>query len=227
MAYRSLHRRKKRWMGLVFTLAGLLLLMGYLSYRVHPLLVRLAESRAESITLKIINDRVSEFIAEEDIAYEKLVTMGYNGNGVVAYLGTDMAKLNTFKAHISSKIQESFDRYDFGTIGLPLGTVLGGDFLVGQGPCLYFPIDLSCSVACTFSHAFDDAGINQTRHQILLTVTGNTFAVAPWYRASSRVTTNFVIAETIIVGQVPEYFTNVEHSEDALQDINDYGYDIN
>ncbi len=218
---------RRRWIGFVMMLLGGLLLLGFLSCRIHPLLVRLAESKAQSVTLKIINDRVSEFMAQEDVSYENLVTIGYNKDGVITYVGTDMVKLNTFKAHISSKIQDSFDHHDFGAIGLPLGTIVGGDFFMGQGPVLRFPVDLSCSVSCTFTHKFDDAGINQTRHQIMLTVTGTTFAVASWYRASSRVTTDFVIAETIVVGQVPQYFTSVDHSEDAVQDINDYGYDIN
>lgn len=222
-----LGRNRRRLWGGLLVLTGLLVLLLVLADRIHPLLVRLAESKAQSVTLKIINDQVSEFIAQEDVSYENLVTFGYNQDGVMTYVGTDMVKLNTFKAHISSKIQDSFDHHNFGSIGLPLGTILGGDFFVGQGPVLRFPIDLSCSVSCTFSHKFDDAGINQTRHQIMLTVTGTTFAVASWYRASSRVTTDFVIAETIIVGQVPQYFTSVDHSEDAVQDINDYGYDIN
>lgn len=218
--------RRRRW-GILLFLVGILVLTGLLAERIHPLLVRLAESKAQSATLKIINDQVSMFMAQEDLAYEQLVSIGYNTNGSVAYVAADMVQLNTFKAHISSRIQDSFDQHDFGSIGLPLGTVLGGDFFVGQGPCLYFPIDMSCSVACSFSHVFDDAGINQTRHQIMLTVTGTTFAVASWYRATGRVTADFVIAETVIVGQVPEYFTSVDHSEDAVQDINDYGYDIN
>ena len=225
MVRRSLNRRRR--LGLLLALVGMLIFIGILCQRIHPLLLRMAESRAQSITLKIINDRVSEFMTEEDVAYENLVTIGYNDEGMITYVGADMVKFNTFKSHISSKIQESFDNHDFGSIALPVGTIFGGDLFVGQGPCLRFPVDFSCSVTCTFSHVFDDAGINQTRHQIMLTVTGTTFAVASWYRASGKVTTDFVIAETIIVGQVPQYFTNVDHAEDAIQDINDYGYDIN
>ena len=226
MALGYKNRSRKRF-GFLLTMIGLLLLAGCLSWRIHPLLTRMAESRAQSVTLRIINERVSELMAEETTAYENLVTLGYNANGIVSYVGTDMVQLNAIKSHISSKIQESFDHHDFGTISLPLGTILGGDFFIGQGPCLQFPVDFSCSVVCTFSHMFDEAGINQTRHQILLNITGTTFAVASWCRTSGKVTTNFVLAETIIVGQVPEYFTDVEHSADALQDINDYGYDIN
>lgn len=190
--------------------------------RMRPLLQHLAESKAESVTLKIINDRVTELISEEQLSYDNLVTIGYNERGEIVTIGADMVKLNAFKARIGSKIQESFDETDFGTISLPIGTIIGGDYLIGRGPALAFKIDLSCSVNCSIIDLFDDAGINQTRHQIMLEVTGNTFAVAPWCEASRSVTTNFLIAETVIVGTVPSYYTRVDRSEDPLEDINNF-----
>ena len=219
--------KRRRMAGFLLMLTGVLTVIGLLAGRMHPLVKRLAESKAESVTLKIINDRVAELLANEDVSYESLVNIGYNAQGEITYIGADMVKLNGFKSRISSKIQESFDSYDFGTINVPLGTLMGGDYFIGRGPSFRFRVDMSCSVACSFTNVFDDAGINQTRHQILLEVTGTTFAIAPWCKTSSSVTTNFIIAETVIVGLVPEYYTRVERSEDAAQDINDYGYDIN
>lgn len=222
---RAGERRNKRIVGCCFIIISVLVLAGVFGSRMQPLLKRLAESKAESVTLKIINDRVAELIANEEVSYDSLVDIGYNDNNEILYVGADMAKLNAFKAHISSKIQESFDNYDFGSIALPVGTLIGGDYFIGRGPNLHFKVDMSCSVECSFSNVFDDAGINQTRHQIMLQVKGTTFAIAPWCKTSSTVTTNFMIAETVIVGTVPEYYTNVDHSPDVLDDINNYGMD--
>ncbi|MBR6549104.1 MAG: sporulation protein YunB [Clostridia bacterium] len=219
--------QRRRLAGLCLTLAGILAVLFWFVGQVEPLLVRLAQNKAQSVTLKIIHDRVGEWLASEEITYDSLVQFGYNPDGELIYLETDMVKLNTLKAHVGSRIQQSFDQHDFGAISIPLGTLLGGDLLVGRGPSLRFPVEMSCSVQCTFTNLFDDAGINQTRHQILLEITGTTLAVADWCKTSTKVTTNFIVAETILVGKVPEYFTDVEHSADALQDINDYGYDIN
>jgi sporulation protein YunB len=221
------NKKARRMMGFLLFAVGLLIIFALFTRQVQPLLKRLAESKAESITLKIINDRVGQLVEEEAVTYESLVHIGYNTNGQIAYVGTDMVKLNSFKSHISSKIQECFDTYDFGTIDIPMGTVVGGDYFVGRGPVIPFKVEMSCLVECSFSNVFDDAGINQTRHQIMLQVTGTTFAVASWCRTTSTVTTNFMIAETVIVGDVPEYYTNVDSGKDALQNINDYGYDIN
>jgi sporulation protein YunB len=220
-------KNQKRYVGLALFLAGTVLLFGVFTQRVQPLLKQLAQSKAESVTVRIVNDCMAELMAEEAVQYENLVNIGYNTQGEIAYVGTDMVKLNTFKSRISSKIQKQFDEYDFGTIGLPLGTIVGGDYFIGRGPSFRFKVDLSCLAECSFSNVFDDAGINQTRHQIMLQVTTTAFAVADWGRTTAKVTTNYMIAETVIVGKVPDYYTNVAQSQNPVDDINNYGYDIN
>ncbi len=204
---------------------GCCLLVGLFLVRVQPLLIQLSQSKAESVTLKIIHSTVNQFLQTHELSYDELIGIGYDETGAISYISSDMVKLNRFKSQIAADIQTGFDTYDFGTIGIPLGTVLGGNLLVGRGPSFRFRVDMSCTVECTFQNVFDDAGINQTRHQILLEVKANTFAIARFCKTASEVTTNFMIAETVIVGKVPEYYTNVEDSEHTQEDINNYGYD--
>ena len=210
---------------IVAVVLGVSLLLGVLLVRVQPLLESLIQSKAQSITLKIIHTTVNDFLQNNPLAYDELVEIGYNESGGISHVSSQMSKLNRFKSQIAADIQTRFDTYDFGTIALPLGTVTGVSFFVGRGPAFRFRVDMSCTVECTFLNLFDDAGINQTRHQILLQVKATTFGVARFCKTSSEVTTNFVIAETIIVGTVPEYYTSVENSKDVAEDINNYGYD--
>ncbi len=204
---------------------GMCLLLGTFLVRIHPLLVTLSESKAESVTLKIIHNTVNEFLLQHQVDYDDVIQIGYDETGSISYVSSDMAKLNRFKSQIAADVQTAFDTYDFGTIALPVGTIIGGSMLVGRGPPLRFRVDMSCNVECTFQNVFDDAGINQTRHQILLEVKASTFAIARFCKTTSQVSTNFVIAETVVVGKVPEYYTNVEDSENVKEDINNYGYD--
>ncbi len=212
------------WRALAVTV-GIALLFGTFLVRVQPLLVNLSESKAESVTLKIIHNTVNEFLGNHQLSYDDVIKIGYDETGSISYVSSDMVKLNRFKSQIAADIQTGFDCYDFGTIALPVGTVIGGSMLVGRGPSFRFRVDMSCNVECSFQNLFDDAGINQTRHQILLEVKATTFAIARFCKTSSEVSTNFVIAETVIVGKVPEYYTNVEESQNVKEDINNYGYD--
>ncbi len=213
------------WWRFVAIAVGIAMLLGTFLVRVQPLLINLSQSKAESVTLKVIHNTVNEFLGNHQLAYDELIQIGYDETGNISYVSSDMVKLNRFKSQIAADIQTGFDTYDFGTIALPVGTVIGGSMLVGRGPSLRFRVDMSCNVECTFQNVFDDAGINQTRHQILLEVKATTFAIARFCKTSSQVSTNFVIAETVIVGGVPEYYTNVEGSKNVTEDINNYGYD--
>jgi sporulation protein YunB len=218
-------KQNRLWWRLLAVTVGVCVLFGTFLVRIHPLLVTLSESKAESVTLKIIHNTVNEFLGNHQLDYDDVIKIGYDETGGISYVSSDMVKLNRFKSQIAADIQTVFDSYDFGTIALPLGTILGGSVLVGRGPSLQFRVEMSCNVECTFQNLFDDAGINQTRHQILLEVKATTFAIARFCKTSSKVSTNFVIAETVIVGKVPQYYTNVENSKDVAEDIENYGYD--
>lgn len=218
-------KSKALWWRLLAILLGVCMLLGVFLVRIQPLLIKLSQSKAESVTLKIIHNQVNLFLENNTLSYDELINIGHDEQGKISHVSSDMVTLNRFKSQIAADIQTCFDTYDFGTIALPLGTVIGGSFFVGRGPSFRFRVDMSCSVECDFQNLFDDAGINQTRHQILLEVKATTFAIARFCKTSSTVTTNFVIAETVIVGNVPEYYTNVEDSGDVKEDINNYGYD--
>lgn len=218
-------KQNRLWWRFLAVTVGISLLLGTFLVRIHPLLVNLSESKAESVTLKMIHNTVNKFLEHHHLAYDDVIQIGYDETGGITYVSSDMVKLNRFKSQIAADVQTAFDTYDFGTIALPVGTIIGGSMLVGRGPALRFRVEMSCNVECSFQNVFDDAGINQTRHQILLEVTATTFAIARFCKTSSEVSTNFVIAETVIVGKVPQYFTNVEDSNSVQEDIENYGYD--
>ncbi len=198
-----------------------------LDNKLKPLLKMLSESKSKSIATKIINETVARELKTMGITYDSLVDIERDSNGTVTSVNMDMVKLNQFKSNISTAVQDAINKCETQKISLPLGTIIGGDYFVGRGPNLKFNLELSASVVSDIESAFDSAGINQTRHQIILNITASTYAVIPWYKNANTVTTNFVIAETVIVGLVPDYYTNVENSDDVEGDINDYGAEIN
>ena len=73
------------------------------------------------------------------------------------------------------------------------------------------------------SSAFSSAGINQTSHQIELEVTVRIYAAIPGFRSSIETTTNYLVAETVLVGEVPDSFTQVDGDQaDIVRKIFDY-----
>ena len=61
-----------------------------------------------------------------------------------------------------------------------------------------------------FNNSIVTAGINQTKHQINLEVIVDIDILVPWGTESSQVMTEILIADTIVVGQVPDTYLNVQ-----------------
>ena len=106
---------------------------------------------------------------------------------------------------------------------IPLGTLLGTDFFAGQGPAVNVGVSGLGNVKTEFISAFRDAGINQTRHQMILKVTSQIRILTSLGSVDTQVTNELAVSDTVIVGHVPEQYTYVNDTEQSLLGkINDY-----
>ena len=92
---------------------------------------------------------------------------------------------------------------------VPLGTLTGSNLLRDKGPGIPIDISFSGSVVTDLKSEFTSAGINQTKHQILMTVKGYQVLMAPGINTTVEVETTVAVAETVIVGQVPEFMADL------------------
>ena len=61
-----------------------------------------------------------------------------------------------------------------------------------------------------FSNSIVTAGINQTKHQINLNVIVDIDILIPWGTESAQVVTEVLIADTGVVGKVPDTYLNMQ-----------------
>ena len=216
----------RRILGLVLVITGLISLFCVVDNKLRPIMQQVATSRATAVSTRIINETVTDILSNMDIQYHELVTLDRNEEGQVTSVRTDMVALNRFKAQITSQTQKAIDGHDVQKIGIPIGTIIGGDLFTGRGPDFPVKLNISSALESNIGNSFQEAGINQTMHQITLNIQTEVFVLIPWYRTSTKVTTNFVLAETIIVGTVPEAFTNVIGSNDPEDVIANYGAEV-
>ena len=79
------------------------------------------------------------------------------------------------------------------------------------------------SSEANFRNAFTSAGINQTKHQIILTVDVSVSILLPGFRTATKVSNSFIVAETVIVGTVPDTYTYFSTDPDTYEeDLKDY-----
>ncbi len=184
----------------------------------------MAASQAKVFATRVINEAINRQLLLGEIPYDSLVKVTLDNNGKVTSVQTDMVKLNLLKSSMTNAASEQLTLLQSQTVRIPLGTLLGLQIFSGRGPRIEFKIIPAGFVNSKLVHRFDTAGINQTRHQIVLELDANISAVLPGYSAASQVTTSLILAETVIVGVSPEAFTQViTEQTDPANIIADYG----
>lgn len=201
-------RRKKvkRIVVLIAILLIITLLAGYSTSAVKPVAESLMISQANIMCTLAINNAVVSAMSEGGVDYSDLVEIMRNDNNEIIALRSDAVAINALQARVTGSVNQALSELPSSTIDIPIGTITGWEWLSGRGPSVHMKMIPSSYAYCTLEHLFDSAGINQTRHRIILHFEVNITALLTPFSASTQVSTSVCIAETVIVGTVPEMF---------------------
>lgn len=208
-------RRRHRVLGAVFVAAGILmilgcLLLGYYVRRIDPLVEQTAlYTVTDAVSLKI-NRVIQSQIRSGLLDYDTLVTMEKDAEGNVTALITNVSAVNLLQAEITIRIIQEISDNFISELEIPLGTVMDSSLFYGRGPLIPVKLKAVTNVSARFENDFSAAGINQTRHQIRLNVSVQVLVVIPGRELTAPVNTTVVIAETVIVGKVPELYASMD-----------------
>ena len=198
----------------------LLALLLLFEFQFRPLFQTVAIAQAKQMFTLALNQAVEESLQELGMYYSALVTIAQDEEGNVLALNTNMAAVNTLKTHISQKVQERMLSDQVRRVQIPLGTLLGSHLFRDMGPKVTFQFTLSGSVMTDFQSDFTSAGINQTKHQLYLRVSTGMVVLAPGNNISTEVASSVLVAETVIVGDVPQVYANLNGGD--ASDIADF-----
>lgn len=227
MGYRYYLRRfDRRLIGRLF-LGGLLLFLTVMliaaAVRLRPILEQMATTRVHNSVNRVVAQAVEEAVASGDIRYEALVTLEKDHDGRVTVVRSNMAAFNRLQAHILELILERIDQISTRELSIPAGSLTGSALLAGRGPRISVRMESVGSSAARFENEFMSAGINQTRHQIVLHVNVSVSILLPGFTTATQVANEVTVAETIIVGAVPDTYTYFGTDPAAYrEDLKDY-----
>ena len=178
----------------------------FLRSRLWPVVQNLAQTQVRNITSDLINDAIQEQIVEGNIQYDRIVFFEKDLNGKITALKTNMAEVNRLKTDILNIINDQIMAQDTDHLGVPLGSLILPEFLSGHGPEIPVKILSIRNSDATFQSHFSQAGINQTLQQLTMDVMVDVTILVLGRTDSFTVSSQVVVAETIIVGDVPETF---------------------
>lgn len=200
-------RRLRRFLGLlVFLLA--LAFSSFVLFRgkYRPVIRSLAETQVKNATSDLTNDAIAKQIAAGNIAYDRIVYFEKDLNGRITALKTNIGEINRLKTDILNIINDEILALDTSDIGIPLGSLLLPEFFSGKGPVIPVRILSIRNSDAVFASDFSQAGINQTLHRLNMQVSIDVAVLVLGQASSFTVTSEVVVAETVIVGEVPDTF---------------------
>ena len=166
----------------------------------------LAKTQVMNSTSDLTNDAISRQIEEGSIRYDRIVFFEKDVNGKITALKTNIGEINRLKTDILGIINEEILALDTSDIGIPLGSLILPELLSGKGPAIPVRILSIRNSDATFSSDFSQAGINQTIHQVIMEVSVDVAILVLGETDSFTVTSQVVVAQTVIVGEVPDTF---------------------
>ena len=197
-------QRLLRWLFAAVVVVLALLFMLRSKYRL--VIEELAQTQVKNTTSDLTNDAIAKQIASGDIRYDRIVFFEKDLDGRITALKTNMSEVNRLKTDILNIINDEILALDHSDIGIPLGSLFFPELLSGKGPAI--PVDILSirnSDANFVSH-FSQAGINQTMHRLNMEVSIDVAVLVLGQTSSFTLSSEVVVAETIIVGDVPQTF---------------------
>ncbi|GEM_PF-234853 len=203
--------------GLLLRLIALILLVlsafFLIDSRIRPVIHSIAESQARNMTMQAVNDTVLDALSQEGIQYSDLVSIHKEESGRITSIETDVAKANGLQARIGNGIAQRISEAKSYEVSIPIGSLSGSELLLGRGPCLKLKMTLEASTVLQLRNQFTSAGVNQTHHQVMLDIQTHVLFITPDSYEPTEVQTSVCIAETVIVGEVPQVYAGISVGE--------------
>ena len=181
----------------------------FINSALKPVIMNMAEQYGKASVAKTVDASVSEVFDNEDICYSDLVKLTFSESGFVTAVEYNSAEINKIKLALSNSLVSSLEKLKVSKIKVPIGSVTGNAYLSGRGLSLRLRIMQSSVPVIEVISSFESEGINTVLHRIIVRVTVESEAYLPPRKVSFSLTQDFVIAQTIIVGDIPSGYADI------------------
>jgi sporulation protein YunB len=177
----------------------------YLDRKIVPMVLAIGELKAQEMITRVINESIRK-VLRQDIGYKDLISIKEDSEGNIVMMQADTFMMNSIASDVALTIQDHLGQTGEATERIPLGNIIGSQFFAQCGPRIKLTITPMGMVDVNFGTEFEHAGINQTRHRVYLIVNTEAKVIVPFNSSNMHVTTYLPVAETIIVGKIPENY---------------------
>ena len=220
--HRVLTRREKSLLLAAAAAFALLALVLVAAMHLKPILTSLATARVSNTVNGIVSAAVNDTIYSGDVDYDRLISFEKDNEGHITAVKSNMAEFNRLQSAIMEEVLGKLSEVSTRELSIPFGTLTGTPLLAGRGPLIRVRMQSVGSSSAHFENAFTSAGINQTKHQIYLVVDVYVSILLPGFSTMTKVSSTYAVAETVIVGSVPDNYTYFSNGENMADNAEEY-----
>ena len=191
--------------GAVFAVIIVLLILALFKAEssLRPVAAMQAEQLARSSANEIIGSTVADYLSENRFEYSDFAAVVYDESGRTVSVEAFPHSINRVQSELTKRINKALSSANSRTERIPVGSLTGSSMLTGKGPSLKVKICPAGAAQVALKSDFTSAGLNQTRHCISAVITAQIRSSVPIYSFDTEVSFEFLLAENIIVGNVP------------------------
>ena len=171
--------------------------------RFFPAIMAMSETIMQTKINQTMYEAAQKTISEMNLTTSDFYTRSGDSISVNSIL------VNEICAKIAVEISNSLSAAKPETVTLPIGAMLGLDFLSNYGPDFSVVVLPMGNAVVDFETSFISVGINQVNFQIWLNIESNIRIVNPLQETSLNVKRKIALMNTVIRGEIPHmYFNN-------------------
>lgn len=179
------------------------------SARLKPLIETVAVSRTINLISLAISEETDSSLTEEMLSYPDFVSLGTNSDGKVTTLSFRTVEGTRFKRLMTERLVARLESLDPEALAIPLGNLTGVVLFSALGPSVRVRVQSVGDVKTAYENEFTAAGVNQTKHSVYLKTEVTVYLLIPGEVIPVTVQERVCVAETIIVGEVPDTYLNL------------------
>ncbi len=181
----------------------------------RPIAEKVAAQRVHLAVVRLINEAVYDQLGN-GVAYQQLINVSTDANGQVTLMQPDTVKITRLVTSIARDLEEKLSNLSRSDIEVPLGLLTGNVLLADSGPNLVVALLPLGSVATDIHDEFTAAGINQTKHTVMLDITVDVGILLPFQTTFTEITDTLPIVESVIVGPIPDTYLSFGGAAEGL-----------
>ena len=176
---------------------------------ITPTVIAVADAEMRTKAMEIVNKSILDEYSKS-FNYDEIIHIEKDNSNNIVMLKADTLKMNKIAVDVALEAQNEIKKLGNIGIKIPMGYIFKNNILANLGPSVTIKMQPIGLVETKYLSEFESAGINQTRHKVYVQLITKIRVIIPSRSNDIEVKNEVPIAETIIVGKIPETFMNLD-----------------